>query len=173
MSAILGKFEETIHSDNKIAFQNVTSRLRLVLAYYISQSMGNERFLVVATGNRDEAITGYFTKYDCSSGDLSPIADLSKLRIRELIKTLITDRELAEHLVELQSSAELEVGQSDEAELGMTFEEMDAYFAQIATASDTDSTYKRRFVENRHKSHVLPLCCRCSKEFWPEFPPMY
>lgn len=45
--------------------------------------------LVVATGNCDEGLSGYFTKYDCSSGDLNPIGSISKNDLRKFVKYFI------------------------------------------------------------------------------------
>ena len=48
---------------------------------------GKEGFLLVcSTGNLDEGLRGYFTKYDCSSGDLNPIGGISKIDLREFLK---------------------------------------------------------------------------------------
>jgi NAD+ synthase (glutamine-hydrolysing) len=39
-------------------------------------------FLVLGSANLDESLRGYFTKYDCSSGDLNPIGSVSKVDLR-------------------------------------------------------------------------------------------
>jgi len=42
--------------------------------------------LVLGSSNLDEALRGYFTKYDCSSADYNPIASFSKNRLKEILK---------------------------------------------------------------------------------------
>ena len=61
-----------------LALQNIQARLRMVVAYFLAQLRPWTRsrsgyLLVLGTGNVDEALRGYLTKYDCSSADLNPI----------------------------------------------------------------------------------------------------
>lgn len=52
----------------------------------ISLVLYKYRFLLVlSSANVDEAIRGYFTKYDCSSGDLNPIGGISKTDLKRFI----------------------------------------------------------------------------------------
>ena len=62
----------------------------MVLSYLMAtlepEINNNEGFLLVlGSSNLDEALRGYFTKYDCSSADLNPIGSFSKVRLRELV----------------------------------------------------------------------------------------
>ena len=66
-----------------LALQNVQARLRMVMSYLCAQLFpwvrGSKGFLLVlSAGNVDEALRGYMTKYDCSSGDLNPIGGICK-----------------------------------------------------------------------------------------------
>ena len=68
-----------------LALQNIQARLRMVLAYMMAQLLpwcrGRDGFLLVlGSGNVDECLRGYLTKYDCSSADLNPIGSISKAR---------------------------------------------------------------------------------------------
>lgn len=45
--------------------------------------------LVIATGNCDEGLSGYFTKYDCSSGDLNPIGSICKTDLRRFARFMM------------------------------------------------------------------------------------
>ena len=48
--------------------------------------IGNSGFLlVIGTGNVDEALRGYMTKYDCSSADINPIGGISKGDLSKMI----------------------------------------------------------------------------------------
>lgn len=65
-----------------LALQNIQARLRMVVAYLLAQLRPWTRarsgfLLVLGTGNVDELLRGYLTKYDCSSADLNPIGELS------------------------------------------------------------------------------------------------
>lgn len=82
-----------------LALQNLQARLRLILSYYYSQLVAavkhtNGPILVVATGNCDEGLSGYFTKYDCSSGDLNPIGSICKTDLRKFVRYMIRSNQL-------------------------------------------------------------------------------
>ena len=68
-------------------------RTRLVQAYYFAQMLPLTRgrpnggsLLVLASGNVDECLRGYLTKYDCSSADLNPIGSISKTDLKSFSK---------------------------------------------------------------------------------------
>lgn len=63
----------------------------MVLSYLMSQLLPWHlskpgSLLVLASSNLEEALTGYATKYDCSSADLNPIGGISKLDLRKVIQ---------------------------------------------------------------------------------------
>ena len=82
-SAITGKSPKfKVHGGSFVenaALQNIQARLRMVIAFLFAQLMPwvrskqNGFLLVLGSGNVDEALRGYLTKYDCSSADLNPI----------------------------------------------------------------------------------------------------
>ena len=70
-----------------LALQNLQARTRMVLTYMYSTLMCEAAkkdgfLLVLGSSNLDESLRGYFTKYDCSSGDYNPIGSFSKVRLR-------------------------------------------------------------------------------------------
>lgn len=74
-----------------IALQNIQARIRMVLSYLCAQLFpwvrGRNGFLLVlSAGNVDEALRGYMTKYDCSSGDVNPIGGICKSDLRKLLR---------------------------------------------------------------------------------------
>uniref|UniRef100_A0A8C2WJP2 Glutamine-dependent NAD(+) synthetase n=1 Tax=Cyclopterus lumpus TaxID=8103 RepID=A0A8C2WJP2_CYCLU len=74
------------HREN-LALQNVQARVRMVLAYLFAQlglwARGKPGgLLVLGSANVDESLTGYFTKYDCSSADINPIGGISKTDLK-------------------------------------------------------------------------------------------
>ena len=132
------KVEGGSYQENQ-ALQNIQARLRMVLSYLFAQMMPWVRnregtLLVLGTGNVDEALRGYLTKYDCSSGDINPIGGISKLDLRRFLKW-------AEHhlgyaalgeIVEAPPTAELEpitetYTQTDEDDMGMTYAELSRF----------------------------------------------
>lgn len=107
--------------------QNVQARLRMVLTYYLSEG----KRLVLATGNVDEALVGYLTKYDCSSADLNPIGSISKHDLKNFLKhfkTMIREEngdKVLDDIIEATPSAELTgEEQKDEDDLQLTYDEL-------------------------------------------------
>uniref|UniRef100_A0A3B5L3H4 Glutamine-dependent NAD(+) synthetase n=1 Tax=Xiphophorus couchianus TaxID=32473 RepID=A0A3B5L3H4_9TELE len=73
-----------------LALQNVQARVRMVLAYLFAQLSLWARgrpggLLVLGSANVDESLTGYFTKYDCSSADINPIGGISKMDLKSFL----------------------------------------------------------------------------------------
>ena len=132
------KVEGGSYQENQ-ALQNIQARLRMVLSYLFAQMMPWVRnregtLLVLGTGNVDEALRGYLTKYDCSSGDINPIGGISKLDLRRFLKWAevhLGYTALAE-IVEAPPTAELEpitetYTQTDEEDMGMTYAELSRF----------------------------------------------
>jgi NAD+ synthase (glutamine-hydrolysing) len=136
----------TIQED--LALQNIQARLRMVMAYLLAQLLPWVRnkkgfLLVLSSANVDEALRGYMTKYDCSSGDLNPIGAVSKGDLKTLLRwagkkynysTLLEIVE-APPTAELRPTTEEEKekneaagsknhSQLDEEDMGMSYEEL-------------------------------------------------
>lgn len=121
-----------------LALQNIQSRTRMVLAYLLASTLtivrkrqGGGNLLVLSSANVDEALRGYLTKYDCSSGDIGPIGGISK---KDLSKFLLYAKErykleVLDSFLSSTPTAELEpispeYTQSDEQDMGCTYEEL-------------------------------------------------
>ncbi|KAJ2778766.1 glutamine-dependent NAD(+) synthetase [Coemansia interrupta] len=124
-----------------LALQNIQARLRMLLAYlfaallpWVRQSSGGP-LLVLGSANVDESLRGYFTKYDCSSADLNPIGSISKADLRRFVAFARTEMQLAvlDEFLAATPSAELvpladgSCAQSDEVEMGMTYDELSIF----------------------------------------------
>jgi|SRR5579884_939315 len=148
----------------RLAVANVRPRLRMTTLYYL----GNLRNgMVVGTGNKSEALIGYFTKYGDGGVDLLPLADLYKHQVRALARYL----GVPERVVAKPPSAGLWQGQTDEGEIGLTYDQLDAALAAIEQG-DTGaieppvlqrvrglmraSEHKRRPVPAFHLSTIAP-----------------
>eukprot|EP01055_Gregarina_sp_Pseudo9_P004246 Gregarina_sp_Pseudo_9__4245@NODE_439_length_2827_cov_10_708393_g415_i0_p1_GENE_NODE_439_length_2827_cov_10_708393_g415_i0NODE_439_length_2827_cov_10_708393_g415_i0_p1_ORF_typecomplete_len854_score221_90NAD_synthase/PF02540_17/2_1e52CN_hydrolase/PF00795_22/6_7e30Asn_synthase/PF00733_21/0_014_NODE_439_length_2827_cov_10_708393_g415_i01362697 len=92
--------------------------------------------LVLGTGNIDEVIRGYFTKYDCASGDLAPIAALSKVNLKLFLRWAAAHFAAPSlvQVLEATPTAELRpdqlgkdgsvIKQTDEEEMGLSYNEL-------------------------------------------------
>lgn len=97
---------------------NVMARCRMIVLYDQSEAFGG---LVVGTGNKTEILLGYSTLYGDSACALNPIGDLYKTQVRQLSRYL----GVPEEIVDKPPSADLWAGQTDEDELGFTYEDVD------------------------------------------------
>jgi NAD+ synthase len=104
----------------KLAQANLKPRLRMLTLYYLANRLG---YLVVGSGNRSELEVGYFTKYGDGGVDILPLGNLLKSQVRELASYL----GIPEQIISKPPSAGLWPGQTDEAELGISYEELDRY----------------------------------------------
>ena len=77
--------------------QNLQGRIRMIMSYMIAglipmiQQRKHSFLLVLSSGNLDELITGFLTKYNSSSGDLNPIGSISKVRLRTFLEYCYND----------------------------------------------------------------------------------
>ncbi|KAJ1974058.1 glutamine-dependent NAD(+) synthetase [Dimargaris cristalligena] len=122
-----------------LALQNIQARLRMVLAYLFAQLLPWTRsqrgsLLVLGSSNVDECLRGYMTKYDCSSADINPIGGISKQDLRTFLAFYRDKYQLPlyDQFLEATPSAELvpfsaTYVQSDEAEMGMTYDELSVF----------------------------------------------
>jgi NAD+ synthase len=97
---------------------NVMARARMIILYDQSAAFGG---LVVGTGNKTEILLGYTTLYGDAACALNPLGDLYKAQVRQLARTM----GIPGVIIDKPPSADLWVGQTDEAELGFTYAEVD------------------------------------------------
>jgi NAD+ synthase len=109
-------------TEDRMATGNVRVRIRGVLNYFVANHEGK---IVLGTGNRSEALTGYFTKYGDQAVDCNPIGSLYKQQVRQVAASL----GLPEDLVMKTPSAEMWLGQTDEEEMGLGYDTLDAILA--------------------------------------------
>ena len=109
-------------TDSRMATGNVYVRTRAVLNYFVANA---ENRVVLGTGNRSEAMTGYFTKYGDQAVDCNPIGGLYKQQVRQLAAHIGVPQDL----VMQTPTAGMWTGQTDESELGVGYDTVDAILA--------------------------------------------
>lgn len=100
---------------------NIMARCRMIVLYDQSAAFGG---LVIGTGNKTEILLGYSTLFGDSASALNPIGDLYKTQVRQLSRAMGIPAEI----VDKAPSADLWADQTDEKELGFTYEEVDKLF---------------------------------------------
>jgi len=104
------------------AIGNARARVRGVHNYLVAN---HENRLVLGTGNRSEALTGYYTKYGDQAVDCNPIGNLYKTQVWQLASEV----GVPEEIVEKPPTAGLWADQTDEGELGIEYETIDEILA--------------------------------------------
>jgi len=126
-------------NEAQLADANLRARLRMSTLYTIAT---HYNYLVVGTDNASEWYTGYFTKYGDGGVDLLPIVPFTKEEVRDLAGHLGVPNEI----IHKEPSADLWSGQTDEAEMGTTYEHIDAYLkGQEVPLKD------RQLIEQMHQ----------------------
>ena len=132
------------------AVNNIAPRLRLTTRYAVAAS---ENRLVAGTGNRSEAYMGYFTKWGDGACDFNPISDLTATEVIEFLKWLTAPA----CVINKAPSAGLFDGQTDEDEMGVTYNAIDTYIL-TGEASERDKKVIDRFHRvSEHKRSGISM----------------
>lgn len=144
--------DEFYHSFSKLPWQqtsiakaNLNARIRAVILYNYANS---NNALVAGTGNKSEFWMGYFTKYGDAAADFFPIANLLKKQVR----ALAVHQGLPHVFLEKTPSAELWVGQEDEKEMGITYDELDELLPLILKREKTPK--EKKSVAGKIRSQI-------------------
>ncbi|AFZ72854.1 NAD+ synthase [Natronobacterium gregoryi] len=146
-----------------VAVGNARARVRAVLNYLVAN---HENRLVLGTGNRSEAAVGYFTKYGDGAVDCHPIGNLYKAQVRQLARHVGVPADLAAKT----ATAELWADQTDEEEMGVEYDTLDAILVThidgplsvAATARELDveketvEKVRGMYERSEHKRMVPP-----------------
>ncbi len=121
---------------DKKSLANIKARCRMIVLYHYANT---HWYLVVGTSNKSELLVGYFTKFGDGGADLEPIGDLYKTEVRQLAKQMgVPDR-----VTRKVPSAGLWKGQTDEGEMGITYERLDAILLGIELGLGEEETARR------------------------------
>ena len=153
---------------NRLRRGNIMARLRMITLYDQSMAWGG---LVMGTSNKTEFLLGYSTIYGDSGVALHPIADLYKHQVRQLARHLGVPRSV----IDKPPSADLWVGQTDEDELGFTYDQADqALFLLVDERYTVDEVAQEGFerdfvaqiwerVKANHYKRTMPNIAKLSK----------
>jgi len=142
---------------------NLKARVRMSLLYFHANQMNR---IVMGTGNKTEILLGYYTKYGDGGVDLEPIGGLYKTEVWELSRKI----GIPESLVVKKPSAGLWAGQTDEADLGISYLKVDKVLDMLEQhkepqtilnsldiSSEQLNSVLNRIEKNRHKRTSPPI----------------
>ena len=157
LTPVFDRLVEALPPGDRVAVGNLKPRLRMTVLYYFANS---RHYLVAGAGNKSELMAGYFTKFGDGGVDIFPLGDLLKTQVRELAREL----GIPEEIIAKPPSAGLWEGQTDEGEMGITYEELDKAI-QAIEAGDTSRCDKkalekvrRMMAASAHKRAPIPIC---------------
>lgn len=136
--------------DNPMAKANIKPRLRMMTLYYLAQEMG---YLVCGPTNKSEFHVGYFTKHGDSGVDMFPIADFVKEEVYELANLL----EIPSEITNKTPSAGLWDSQTDEEELGFSYEILDKFIRTGQGPKEIIEKINKMNISSEHKRNYPPI----------------
>lgn len=135
--------------DEKMTRGNIGARLRMTTLYAIGNSLN---YLVVGTDNAAETYTGYFTKYGDGGVDLAPIAHISKKDVFRMGAYL----GVPESILTKPPSAGFFEDQTDEKEMGVSYDSIDAYLNGETIPENDKAIIDRLHRISEHKRQMPP-----------------
>ncbi|REE70448.1 NAD+ synthase [Paenibacillus taihuensis] len=128
---------------------NVKARMRMVTQYALAFELN---LLVVGTDHASEAITGFYTKWGDGAVDITPLSTLNKRQVRQLAAVL----GVPETVITKAPTAGLWEGQTDETELGITYDENSDYLEGKQVSDAAREKLEKQFVRTAHKRDPIP-----------------
>jgi NAD+ synthase len=129
---------------------NVMARVRMIVLYDIS---ARERALVVGTSNKTEIMVGYGTLYGDTASAINPIGDLYKTQVWQLARAL----GVPQSIIDKTPTADLWEGQSDEAELGLTYSQLDSLLYRLVDERRNDDELAKLGFEPEFVARVKSM----------------
>jgi NAD+ synthase len=167
ITAMVEPLFERFPEADQIRRGNAMARARMIVLYDQSEAFDG---LVVGTGNKTEILLGYTTLYGDSANALNPIGDLYKTQVRQLARAMGIPAEI----IQKPPSADLWVGQTDEGELGFTYEQVDQLLyllvdERYSPADCVEAGFAESFVNDvvemvrrNHFKRILPPIAKLS-----------
>ncbi len=130
ISPMVDAYFPAIDDSNRLRAGNKMARERMSIVFDVAAETGR---LVLGSGNRTEICLGYTTWYGDSACSVNPVGELYKKEIRLLAKAL----GVPDSIIAKAPSADLWQGQTDEGELGLTYERIDQLLELLIDSGET------------------------------------
>ena len=123
---VVDQLQETLLIDaaDKVRLGNVMARTRMIAVFDLAKKLDG---LVCGTENKSEHYLGYFTRFGDGASDIEPLINLYKTQVKELAREL----RIPDKFITKIPSAGLWTGQTDEQELGFSYEDADKVMMQL------------------------------------------
>ena len=146
---------------------NIMARVRMIVLYDQTEVFHG---LAVGTGNKTEILLGYTTLFGDSACAINPLGDLYKTQVRQLASAM----GIPQVIIDKPPSADLWLGQTDEGELGYTYDEVDQllymlvdqrYKPEDCVEAGFTESFVRAVMERVRRNHfkrVMPPIAKLS-----------
>jgi NAD+ synthase len=128
---------------------NVKARTRMVMQYALSFELN---LIVVGTDHASEAITGFYTKWGDGAVDITPLSSLNKRQVRQIAAYI----GVPQSILDKAPSAGLWEGQTDEAELGISYDENSDYLEGKEITPAAKERLENFYKKTAHKRNSIP-----------------
>jgi len=135
---------------SRLAKANLKARLRMLTLYYFANRL---KYMVVGAANRSELSVGYSTKYGDAGVDILPLGNMVKGQVRELANFL----GIPQPIINKPPSAGLWEGQTDEGELGLSYDELDRYLVTGEASEELKKRIESMIAASEHKHQPPPV----------------
>lgn len=168
ITPIADRYFERFQDLDQIRKGNVLARVRMLILFDLSQ---REKALVIGTSNKTELMLGYGTWYGDMASSINPVGDLYKAQLRQLAEYLRVPLRIRKKI----PTADLWIGQTDEDELGLTYDQADHLLylmidelyshndLVVAGFPENLVTRVERMVYNSQFKRSLPIICKLSR----------
>ncbi len=152
---------------DKLRLGNLLARLRMCVVFDQSQAT---KSIVLGTSNKSEILVGYTTWWGDMAAGCYPIGDLYKTQVRALARHI----GVPEEIISKPPTADLWAGQTDEGEMGITYEKLDMMLYSMVEGELDDKSLEsqdftaeeirrvRKMVMKSHFKRVMPPVCKLS-----------
>jgi len=156
-----------IPEDQQVRRGNIMARMRMIVLFDQSADFHG---LVIGTGNKTELLLGYTTQFGDAASAINPLGDLYKTQVWQLA----AEMGVPEVILEKAPSADLWIGQTDEGELGFTYEQVDRLLYLLVDRRHSpedcvEAGFELKFVETvvalvqrNHFKRVMPPIAKLS-----------
>ncbi len=153
ITPMIDAFLKQFPSADRIRLGNKMARERMAILYDQSKI---ENALVIGSGNRTEILLGYCTLFGDSACAINPVGPLYKTQVRQLARHM----GVPEHIIKQPPTADLWPGQTDEKELGLSYDEIDGI---LSFAIDRGYKISRLIKEGFLKADIEKILNRVKK----------
>jgi len=116
----------------------------MLALYYLANQL---KYMVVGSSNRSELAVGYFTKHGDGGVDIMPLANLVKKEVMALARYL----GVPPVIIDKPPSAGLWPGQTDEGDLGFSYDELDGYLLTGRASELVQGKIEQMRTASEHK----------------------